>query len=188
MKNSGCKSISDSDIKDHFEILQIIDEIREFENNFVDFKGETVEETENITQDLIEVDPEGIEEVVLDEEVLQESDKKFFKFLKEKEKKEPKPRVHTTFKMRFNEERKLVNLDFKQPKIKKKRSESKSKFNLKKFIPSRKKENEETSDKSESSSKASKLKGLKGGLGKLSKLKKVIPNKKSSSEESKEEK
>jgi len=185
MKNSGCENISDSDIKDHSKILQIIDEIREFENNFVDFKGETVEETKDITQDLIEVALEEIEQVVPDEEVLQESNKKFFKFLKEKEKKEPKPRVHTTFKMGFNEERKLVNLDFKQPKPKKKRPESKSKFNLKKLIPSRKKGNEEDNDKSESSSKASKL---KGGLSKLSKLKKVIPTKKSSIEEPKDEK
>jgi len=183
MKNSDCENISDLDIKDHSEILQIIDDIREFENNFLDFKRETVEETGEITQDLIEV--EEIEEAVSDEDVLQEFNKKFFK---KKEKKEPKPRVHTTFKMGFNEEGKLVNLDFKQPKPKKEHSGSKSKFNLKKLIPSRKKENEDASDKSESSSKLSKLKGLKGGLGKLSKLKKVIPNKNSSSEESKEEK
>lgn len=180
MKNSDNENISNSNIKDHSEILQIIDKIRAYEQNFVDFSTEIVEEVEDIKQDLIEVE---YKEVIPEEEVLPEEDKKKFSFLK-KEKKEAKPTIPTTFKIGFDEKGELVNLDLKKPKPKKEKEGAKGKFNLKKIIPFKKKGAEDAGDKAGSSSK---LKGLKGGLGKLSKLKKVIPTKnKSSNEETKE--
>jgi len=176
MKNSDSDKLSHSEIKGHSEILQIIDEIRGYEKNFMDFSTEVVEEVPDVEHDLIEVS----HETVIPEDDLSESEKKNFSLFKKE--KESKPNVPTTFKIGFNEKGELVNLDLKQPKPKKENEKSKSKFNLKKLIPIKKK-GEESAESSESSSKVSKL---KGGLGKLSKLKKVIPNKnKSSNEETK---
>ena len=177
MKSSDYENTSHSNIKDHSEILQIIDEIRVYEQDFVDFSTEILEEVEDIKQDLIEIDHE---EIISKEEVLSNQNEKKVSFLKKKEK-ESKPKIPTKFKIGFNEKGELVNLDLKKPKIKQEKEGTKGKFDLKRLI--KKKGDAGAGDTSDSSSIISKLKGLKG---RLSTLKKVIPNKKSSSEESKE--
>ena len=178
MKNSDSDNMSNSNIKDHSEILQLIDEIIAYEQDFTNFSTVTIQETQDVKQDLIEIEHQ---EINSEDEVLENKEKNTFI---KKIKKEPKPKVPTNFKIGFDENGKLVNLDLKKIQPKNKAKEPKGKFNLKKIIPFRKKQDK--SDDSESSSKKSKLKGLKGGLGKLGKLKKVIPNKnKSSNEETK---
>ncbi len=176
MKSSDFEEISDSDIKNHSEILQIIDEIRVYEQNFVDFNSELVEDKKDIKKDLIEVDHE--KNISEDDESIGELNNKKFSFLK-KTKENEKTKVPTTFKIGFDEDGKLVNLDLKKPKPKKDDASSKKKFSVKSLLPKRKKENEETKDDGSKSSK------LKKGLGKLSKLKRVIPSKNKSSEETK---
>ncbi|MCK5636883.1 MAG: hypothetical protein KAH91_05615, partial [Thermoplasmatales archaeon] len=80
-------------------------------------------------------------------------------------------RKAATFKLRFDEKGKLVNIDLKKPKQSEPKSESKKRFKLP--IPKRKGKEKE----GETKTTEKKSKGLKGKLGKISKLKVAIPSK-----------
>jgi hypothetical protein len=187
MKDSDFKDISHSDIKNHSEILRIIDEIKNYESNFVDFDAEInpfIDRELAQEQDLIEIKHED-EKSKQHEDFLSEKPKKKKKsYLRKKKKKESKPKTPTTFKIGFNEKGNLVNLDLKQSKVKKDDVKSKDKFSFKKLLPIKKSEKKETSD---TDAKSSKLSKVKSSLRKLNKLKRVIPNKDNSSNEEPEE-
>jgi len=151
-------------LKTHEEILELIDEIKIFEENFQDFIVEKAEL--DVKEELIDIEPEK---------------PKIIKPIpiKQKEKKEKhiikpffKTNTPATFKIRFNENGELVNLDFKKSKNQKVKK-TKKKFSLKNIKNLRKK-SKEKSEVNEGKSKSGKL---KGGLGKLGKLKKAIPSK-----------
>lgn len=183
MENSDFENMSDSEIKSHSEILQLIDEIRIYEQNFVDFSTDLIEETKEEEHELIEIKHKkpSLEKHSFEKKMKAKRVKKKHKSLKKKQKK-AKPKVSTTFKIGFDDGGELVNLDLKKPKTKQKGDKSKNKFNLKSILPFKKK----GKDNAEGSSDSPKSSKLKGGLGKLGKLKKVIPNKnKSSNEETK---
>lgn len=163
-------SVDDGDrIKSHDEILDLVDNIKRFEEGFAEFELETVEE---VKEELIEVDYKSLEpQQGLPEPEIVDKPKKL-KFLKKK----VKPIVEkpsATFRIRFNESGNLVNLDFKKPVPKPKKD--KKKLSLKKILPGRKSKDKVESDSTKE--KSSKVSKLKGGLGKIGKIKNVIPNK-----------
>ena len=80
-------------------------------------------------------------------------------------------RKAATFKLRFDENGKLVNIDLKKPKPPTAKSESKKRFKIP-FPKIKIKEKE-----GESKATEKKSKGLKGKLGAIGNLKRVIPSK-----------
>lgn len=104
---------------------------------------------------------------------------------KEVEKEEIKPEITpTTFKLRFDDEGKLVNIDLKKPKPRPKLNLK----TLKKIRIRRKDKSEKEAESEEPKEKKSKISKLKGGFSKIGKLKNVIPHKKKESEETEESK
>lgn len=172
-----------SPVKTHEEILELIEEIKEFENRFPDFdrggKWETIEPEITVT----EQKPIPIKT----EEYEKKSRKHIFFRIKRRSKSEvPKlkrERKATTIKLRIGEEGKLVNTDIRKTKPKKAK-EDKPKFNIRKILSRKKEETSETlrEQKSEEDKRISlsKIKNIFGGIGKL---KNVIPGRKSKTEE-----
>lgn len=171
----------DVKIKSHDKILDLIDDIKKFEQGIVEFDLKPVEE---IKEDIIEVDYDSLQpqQEFPDSSV---GDKpKRFKFLKKKE----KPVVDkpsATFRIRFDESGDLVNLDIKKSEPKTKLKTDKKKFSFKKMLPFKRLKDE--GDKSSSGEKSSIGSKLNGSLGKISKLKNIIPNKSKKSESDSEE-
>jgi len=176
---------SNAPIKNHEKIIQMIDEIREFESIENDLKIEEKKKKE----DIIEIEHKVLEH---EEEILESREKKkFFDELRHvhftthpnKNNKVEKMIIPSTFKVGFNENGNLVNLNLK----KKKEVQKKNKFLKIKNLIKRKKvketEKEDESSKEESSSKIGKLKSKFGAIGKL---KNVIPKKSKNKEEPKE--
>ena len=180
----------------HEEILELIQEIKEFEKGVHGFDLDAAEleefiEVEHEISDEMEflpVEDEPIEEFTLaeDEKELPEFEEEtgIRRILKGKPKKE-REIVTTTFKFRINEEGNLVNIDLKTPKPK---PESKRRFSLEKLKLKRKGKEKAESEKTEPGEKKSKISKLKGGFGKIGKLKNVIPHRSKKSEEKEEKK
>ncbi|MCK4365432.1 MAG: hypothetical protein KAW45_05230 [Thermoplasmatales archaeon] len=163
----------------------------ETEEELIDIEkdGEHFTEFGQGTMEFIEVDPDVVEFVEVGTEFEsvsfeQETEKqglkdsitksKFFKIKARGSTDVKKVRLEqkaATFKLRFDEKGKLVNLDFKTPKPSEPKSESKKRFKLP--IPKRKGKSKE----GETKTTEKKSKGLKGKLGKIGNLKKVIPSK-----------
>jgi hypothetical protein len=174
--------VEDGDmVKSHDEVLELIDDIKKFEEGLLEFNLKPVEE---VKEDIIEVDYNSLEpQQDISEPKFLDKPKKF-KFLKKKEKiVVDKPSA--TFRIRFDESGGLVNLDFKRPEPKNKVKADKKKFSLKKILPFKK--SKDKSDKSTSQEKSSIGSKLKGSFGKISKLKNVIPNKSKKSDSESEE-
>jgi len=175
-------------VKTHEEILAVIQEIKGFEERFGEFEIVDVQ----VSDELIEIEhPElaKTEELGAEEE-LKKSDlsKKFKKYkifkVKVRQKSDEalskKPLKSATFKIRFDETGKLVNMDLRKP-VPKEPSKLKAKLagklpKLKKSSLKRKGKKGE-SDESTGTEKKSKGSKLKGGFGKIGKLKGVIPSK-----------
>jgi len=164
----------DQSIKNHNEIIQMIDEIREFED--LDINLETDENKKN--NEIIEIENKTID---YDSNLLDEENKnKFFDKLKnvhftshpnEKDQIE-KFVIPNTFNIGFNKTGELVNLDLKKKKNIEKKKHS---FSIKNLIKrDKKRENNEESDEDDTS----KIGKLKAKLNFLSKIKKVLPGKK----------
>jgi len=162
--------------KTHREILELIEEIKEFEKKFGEFEIEEYE-VEKELKELDYVTFEEIEpELILFKEIEEkkpEFEKKIKKFkidFWKKRKKDliekiEKPINPTTFRLRINKDGKLENIDIKKPKPRKKIKIS--------FRRKEKKESETTQEKS-------KFMKLKNGL---SKIKRIIPIGKKEEEE-----
>jgi hypothetical protein len=162
-------SENNNQIKSHNEILEIIDEIKIFENNFIEFKLK-VEEPE---EELIEVKNKYEEPAPIGEEPI-------YKYKIKRSKKKDRPSA--TFKIRFNEKGELINLDFKKPKVKP--EIEKKAFSMKKILLRKKSQDiDKTSGSKDKSTKSLKLKER---LKRFSKLKNVIPNKFKKNDESEE--
>ncbi|MCK4995763.1 MAG: hypothetical protein KAR55_02645 [Thermoplasmatales archaeon] len=163
----------------------------ETEEELIDIEkdGEHFSELGQGTMEFIEVDPDVVEFVEVGTEFEsvpfeQETEKpglkdsitksKFFKIKVRGSTDVKKARLErkaATFKLRFDEKGKLVNIDLKKPKQSEPKSESKKRFKLP--IPKRKGKEKE----GETKTTEKKSKGLKGKLGKISKLKVAIPSK-----------
>jgi hypothetical protein len=170
------KSSEDSEqIKSHSEILDLIDEIKSFETDFVEFELYVPEPKEEIVE---------VKKDITSEIESQIAEEKFsYEIRRAKKKVEKKPIPSATFKIRFNEKGELVNVDLKKPKPKE--TKEKKKFSVKSLIPRKKGKGEtDTETPEEQTSKGSKL---KGGLGKLGKLKNIIPSKSKKSDKTEEE-
>jgi hypothetical protein len=190
-----------SSTKTHEEIIQMIEEIKQIENNYPEFDITEEEQPE----ELIEVEEEIIEEFP---PVDKELDKTGFKkWLDQKKENKPDSKP-ATFKIRFDDSGELVNLDFRKPKVKPEVKKKKAvKFNFKKLKGKFKRKGKKTEEESEGSGektekpdeseekiekpkrkkeKSSKFSGLKSKLGGISKLKRVIPSKKKKDEEKEE--
>ena len=162
------------------EILAMFEEIKTFEKKFcsheiIDNNEEEFIEFEPVFLEVFEPEPPEPE---FDTVAISEKEKK----IKIKEKSAKVKTVDpTTFKIRFDGNGQLVNLELKKPKLKaKKESKLNSKLGSKlKKVRRRKKDKTEASDtKIEETSKASKLKSGIGKIGKIKnigKLKNVIP-------------
>jgi len=177
-------------IKTHEEILTIIEEIKKFERQFGEY-----DITEPVEDELIEFEP-AIEEYpewepVEPEEEIQKprlttkNDKKRKSHaVLEGTTKQPENVVvnlsqSNVFKLRFDKNGNLVNLDFRKPKAKPK-SASKTPGHLKK---SGHKAKEQTEEKTKEGEEASKFSKLKTGIGKLGKIKGVLPSRGKKEEE-----
>lgn len=169
-----------SPARTHKEILQLLEEIKEFEKKFGEYDLETIE----VDEEIIEVEheePKKEEPVPPVEEIKKPKLKEKLKKLKPKhDVKKEKLVTPTTFKLRFNEEGKLENID-----IKKFKSKPKTKRHLK--LRKSKVEKKEKTE-GEVKEETSRLSKLKGGLSKLGRLKKAIPTKSKTSEEKEESK
>jgi len=194
--------------KTHAEILEMIEEIKKYENKFQKFPLEIIESDE----ELIDVEPEEIEFTEIENDIVhfievdQDKLEQFglvklnqgkqkkkvkkrikFRFVNPKKKDENKIdeiRVNnpTIFKLRFNKEGKLINTELKAPKTPP--NTKKGKFLKKIRIKRGKKSKKEISEEKEKTSK------IKGVLSKLGRLKKAIPtksNKEKKSEKTEEE-
>ena len=190
--------------KTHAEIIEMIEEIKKYENKFQKFDLEIIEsdkelidlepeileftEVENDIVHFIEVDKDKLEQFGLVQPDQRKQKKKVkkrikFRFLNPKKKDENKigeVRVinPTIFKLRINEEGKLINTELKAPKVPS--NSKKGKFLKKISIKKGKKSKTETSEEKQKTSK------IKEGLRKLGRLKKAIPTK--SKKENKSEK
>ena len=178
--------------KTHAEILEIIEEIKDFENKFSDFDTEFITSDEDLIDvDLdifddeiirfVEVDKFKLEEFGLDRSepfMNKKRSKKRIRIRYGKNKEIDKIKtIHPTiFRLRFNREGKLINPDLikKKPEIKSKKSSILNKIKIKK---GKKQKEETTEDKS-------KFSKFKSGFGKL---KKAIPDIRRKKEEPEEE-
>lgn len=159
----------------------------ETEEELIDVEkdGEHFSEVDLATMEFVEIDPDVVEFIEVETEFEsvpfeQEIKKpglrnnitksKLFKIRARSSTDVKKARLEqkaATFKLRFDEKGKLINMDLKEPKKSEPKPESKKRFKIP--IPKRKGKEGETKEK--------KSKGLKGKLGKIGNLKKVIPSK-----------
>jgi hypothetical protein len=206
MRESNFEQAQFEPVKTHEEILDMIEEIKEFERKFEkqDF-GETTtiqewtefqpkqEFQESSRERWIEVNPEITEEkkhIPIKAETEFEKDKKkknlLFRIKRRSSsevRKLKREKKYATFKLRFDQKGDLVNVDLNKPKPKKEKTKSKFKnpFKLKR---KRKEETKEESPKNEGKGIGSKLKGVFGNLGKL---KNAIPGRGNKTEEESED-
>lgn len=156
--------------KTHREILKILEEIKDFENNFVEFDLEKPQ----VDKELIEIEYETFKEIEPELITFKEVEEKKPEFEIKRKKvvaeKFEKPITPTTFRLRFNKEGNLENIDLKKPKPR-----SKPHFRIR----FRKKDQIE----SEVTEKKSWLAKLKSGL---SKIKRAIPSRREEEEETEE--
>jgi len=192
------KDINISSIKTHAEILEMLENIKEYEKKIQDLNIESIGiddelidvqdqlkfidlESEEI--DFIEIDNDKLKQFGLDKNSFIKNGKKHKKrirfrlFNHKKEKFKDKTSIEiknpTIFKLRLNKEGKLINLDLKESVKKEKKHSLFKKLNFKK---GKKIEEKETSEKISRGSK------IKGAFGKIGKLKKAIPNKRKKEE------
>jgi hypothetical protein len=176
--------------KTHAEILEMIEEIKHYENKYkendfeltnfdedvVDFDSDIqgINEVEKNIVHFVEIDKNKLEQYGLVRSSHHKKKKtkkrircRFFK-KKNSKIKEIKTINPTIFKLRINNEGNLINTELKEaiPPAKSKKSSILKKINIKILKKSK---------KEKSKNKSKKLK-FKGSLGKLSKLKKAIPN------------
>ena len=179
-------------VKTHEEILQLIEEIKEIERSF-----DEIEIEEPLIQEWETLKPETTQEEVkiipIKSEIEEGKKKKHALFrIKRRSRSEVKrikrEKQYATFKLRFDEQGNLVNLDFRKSKPKSEKTKSKFKLpiNLKKLIRKGKGESETTEE-----SPAGEKKGiggkLKNVLGMVSKLKNAIPGRGKKTEEAPKE-
>ena len=174
--------------KSHEEILQLIQEIKDIEKNFdeIEIEEPLIQEWEAVTTD--EAKP-----IPIKSEIDESKDKKRFSFrLKKRSRTEVKrlniEKKYATFKIRFDEQDNLVNLDFRKPKPKSEKAKGKFKLpmNLKKLRRKGKVEAETTEEAPSEEKKgiAGKIKGILGNIGKI---KNAIPGRGKKAEEAPKE-
>ncbi len=159
-------------IKSHKQIIHMIDELKEFENIKIDHE---IKE-KPMTNEILEIDKNEINDNLVIE--TEEEKKEFLKNVnlfpkirwKNEENKEINP---STFKIGFNKNGDLVNLDFKQKKI---QEEKKVKLNFKNLF-SLFKIKDKNKNEGKEKSNDSKISMIKDKIGKIGKLKKLIPSK-----------
>lgn len=172
-------------VKTHEEIILMIKEIKEIEETYGPFEIIDIEESE----ELIDVDHDELKEND-EQKTVKELNKRRFKIFKVDIKTEAdilakRAEKSATFKVRFDEQGNLVNLDFKKPKPKKQTESKPGKLSgLKKLRKGKKGKGTASSDEEKIKVKKSKGSKLKGKLGKVGKLKRAIPGKKSKKEKS----
>ncbi len=160
-------------IKSHEEILELIDEIKEYELLVTDYE---LIQHEKVGEEIIEIN-HGESSELNPLPIKEKDNKNFLKRIFKKDINKFKP---ATFKFRFDKDGSLISPDFIKYKSKPKNEISKKGI-LGKLKGLRKSKKEEKSKgKKEKKSKRGKL---KGGVGKVGKLKRVIPNKGKKSEE-----
>ncbi len=169
MNESDLNSLNKTSItKTHEEILEIIEEIKEFEKKYGEFEtedsiiGNELSELEYVTFEEIEPDLVIFKEIEEKKTDIINNKRKFkINFGKKRIKEEPdkieKPISPTTFRLRINKEGILENIDIKKPKPRKK-----IKISLGK-------KDKEESENTEGKSKIAKL------INGLSKIKRIIP-------------
>ena len=161
--------------KSHEDILQLIQEIKEIEKEFdrIEIDQPLLEEWKTVTPDTI---AEEAKPIPIKSEIEEGEKKKRALFrLKKRSRTEVKriniEKKYATFKIRFDEQDNLVNLDFKKPKPKAEKAKGKFKLplNLKKLRRKGKGEAETTEEAPAEGKKGigEKLKGIFGGIGKI---------------------
>ena len=192
MRESDFDQETLSPVKSHEEILQLIQEIREIEKEFdrIEVEEPLVEEWKTVTPDTI---AEEAKPIPIKSEIEDGKKKKHALFrIKRRNRSEVKrikrEKQYATFKLRFDEQGNLVNLDFRKPKPKPEKTKGKFKLpiNLKKL---RRKDKGETESTEEAPAEEKKGIGgkLKGALGILGKLKNAIPGRGKKTEEAPKE-
>ncbi|KYK32006.1 MAG: hypothetical protein AYK22_00155 [Thermoplasmatales archaeon SG8-52-3] len=169
MDDADLNKITNTSItKTHEEILELLDEIKEFEKKYGEIEETTIEcnipENEYVLFEEIEPDLVIFKEIEEKKPEISKPSKKFkFNFIKKRKKfvtkKIEEPLKPTTFRLRINKEGVLENIDIKKPQSRKK---------LKLNFRLRKKEGKE-SKPSDGESKLSKI------INVISKIKRIIP-------------
>jgi len=175
-------------VKSHEEILQLIDEIKEIENNF-----DEIEVGEPLLQEWKTVASEEAKPIPIKSEVEESKEKKRSRFRLRKRSRLEVKRIerekrYATFKFRFDDDGNLVNLDFRKPKPKPEKAKEKFKIPIiNKFIRKGKEKAEPTEETPNEEKKGigGKIKGALGGIGKI---KNAIPGRKKKTEEAPKEK
>ncbi len=174
--------------KSHEKIHELLEEIKEFEKEYA---------IEEIEPEFIEVGTDGGKFIEIGKDSVEQFKPSSFEQEANKQRLEKnlkKSRIFrirygsrreiqkakldanaTTFKIRFDKEGKLVNVDLR-----------KSKPNSRKRIDSKKNKTKKMGKSEKDTGEKSKSLKLKGGLSKIGKLKRVIPNKSKKSEETEE--
>jgi len=190
MRESDFDQETLSPVKSHEEILQLIQEIKEIEKEFdrIEVEEPLMEEWKTVTPDTI---AEEAKPIPIKSEIEDGKKKKHALFrIKRRSRSEVKrikrEKRYATFKLRFDEQGNLVNLDFRKPKPKKAKGKFKLPINLKKL---RRKDKGETESTEEAPAEEKKGIGgkLKGALGILGKLKNAIPGRGKKTEEAPKE-
>ena len=191
MREQGFNNDISSPVKTHEEILELLEEIKEFEERFPEI---------NLDEKIVSID-EVLQEEVKPIPIKTETEKKE----KKKRIKPPSLKVRlrsrsevrrikrekqiTTIKLVLDEQGRLVNPDIRKTKPKKQR---KTKFNIRNLIKRKKEPETKEGEKTETSEiseggKRFNLSKITGVFGKLGKIKQVIPGKKTEAKEEKPE-
>lgn len=189
MRESDFEQEQIAPVKTHEEILELIEEIKEIEREFDNFELEmpSDQKWEPVKPEII---VEEAQPIPIKSEIEEGKKKKHALFrIKRRSKPEvqriKRQRQYATFKLRLDEQGNLINLDFRKPEPRSKKSKGKFKipFNLKK-LRRRGKEETESTEATPTEEKKGIGGKLKGVLGGISKLKNVIPGRGKKTEKS----
>ena len=182
MQSESDQNLTNTPIKTHKEITEMINDLKDFEKDFGEFEIIEI----NKVEDLIEVDiaERDIIQSKFEKKDLEHPKKKLNKFnIKIRKKSDDlsisKSKKTATFKIRFDESGNLINMDIRKPPPKKQ-------LNIKNKIigklpklkkTSLRKKGKKSKDDGELKDNKLPKKGFKGKLGKIGNLKKAIPGK-----------
>ena len=186
MREQGFNNDISSSVKTHDEILELLEEIKEFEKRFPEI---------NIDEKIVPTDEllhEEIKPIPIKTEIKKKEKKKKiknpFSRIKLRSRSEVQRIKHekqiTTIKLILDEQGNLINPDIRKSKPKKQR---KSKLNIKNLINLIKRKKEGKAAETTEGDKRFNLSKIKSIFGKVGKIKQVIPGKKTEKKEEKTE-
>lgn len=175
-----------SPVKTHEEILELLDEIKEFEKKFPEINLDKKIVT---TEEIGEIPQEEVKPIPIKSEIKKKEKKKHPLFRIKLRSRSEVQRIKrekqiTTIKLILDEQGNLINPDIRKPKPKKHR---KTRFNIKNLVK-RKKEKGEEGETTETVEKEKRfnISKITSVFSKISKIRQVIPSKKTETKKEEE--